>query len=105
MEELTLLIIKNFYSKNDEIYNAISILKDKIQIKYPKLFSHKILLSPVHKTDKWNIINKNGKYIVAADIYPENICNIRYLLRISNNNIYIYEKMLVNIDISKNIIY
>ena len=104
LEELTFMITNDFFSKQLDICAAFITLKHNIKAKYPKLFHQKILLSPLHKTDKWNIIDKNGKYIVAGHFYPENKCHIRYLLLISGSNIKIVDKIIVNIDINpKNI--
>lgn len=104
LEEMTCMITNDFFSKELDICMAFITLKHEIKIKYPKLFSQKIRLSLLHKTDKWNITDKNGKYIVAGHFYPENKCHIRYLLLISGNNIKIVDKMIINIDINpKNI--
>ena len=104
LEEMTFLITNNFFSQDLDVCIAFIILKKKIKLKYPKLFPNKILLSLLHKTDSWNITDKNGKYIVAAHFYSKNKCQIRYLLLISGKKIKIIDKMVVNIDINhKNI--
>ena len=104
LEELTIMITNDFFSQQLDICAAFTALKQKIKVKYPKLFPQKIRLSLLHKTDNWNITDKNSKYIVAGHFYPENKCHIRYLLLVSGNNIKIVDKMVVNIDVnSKNI--
>ena len=104
LEEMTFMITNDFLSRKVDICMYFATLKQEIKIKYPKLFPHNIRLSLLHKTDKWNITDKNGKYIVAGHFYPENKCDIRYLLLISGNNIKIVDKMIINIDINpKNI--
>ena len=63
------------------------------------------MVSPLHKTDTWNIIDYNGKYIVAANFIRDNKCHKRYLVKVCCNNIKVVDEMLINEDVNpKNII-
>lgn len=89
---------------NEQITYLVKILKNTIKQKYIVYFPGKIMISPLHKTDTWNIIDYNGKYIVAANFVGDK-CHKRYLVKVCCNNIKVVDEMLINEDINpKNII-
>ena len=105
LEDKVYIVTKDFISKNLEITNAIDLLKDKIQKKYKDKFPEKIMLSLLHKTDRWNITEMNGKYIVASNFNQYYKCQTRYLVLVNQNNIKIVDEMIINKDVNpKNII-
>lgn len=90
---------------NENITQLVKILKKNIKEKYNEYFPDKIMLSPLHKTDTWNITEYSGKYIVAANFTEDNNCQKRYLLLVSSNTIKVVDEMLINKDVNpKNII-
>mgnify|MGYP001163635232 CR=1 FL=1 len=90
---------------NENITQLVKILKKNIKQKYSSYFPHKIMISLLDKTDTWNIIDHNGRYIVAANFVEDNKCQKRYLIKVSCNNIKLVDEMLINKDVNpKNII-
>ena len=109
LESKVYRIIKDFRTTdpeiNEQIRYLVKILKNTIKQKYSLYFPGKIMLSPLHKTDTWNIIDYNGKYIVAANFVGDKKCHKRYLVKVCCNNIKVVDEMLINEDVNpKNII-
>ena len=90
---------------NDHITQLVKILKKTIKEKYILYFPDKIMISPLHKNDRWNITDHNGSYIVVANFVGDNKCHKRYLVKVSRNNIKVVDEIVINKDVKpKNII-
>ena len=57
------------------------------------------MISIIHPSDTWKFISSDGKYLTCGKIDKNNICSIRWLLRIKGNNIHFVDKLNVNTEI------
>jgi len=81
---------------NENLTQLVKILKKTLKEKYIRYFPYKILISLLHKSDKWNITDCNGQYIVAADFREDLLCEKRYLILVNCNNVKVIDEIIIN---------
>lgn len=105
LEDLANMIITGFYDyKSININIAIKYFKHYLNKNYSSNFNGgTVLLSLPHKTDPWNSLSSNGKYLVAGNMF-KNFCHSRWLIRVHKNDIFFVDQFHNNIDVSPNLI-